>query len=30
MKTAIVMGAGFGGMASALRLRAKGYKGNSY
>ena len=26
MKTAIVMGAGFGGMASALRLRAKGYK----
>ena len=26
MKTAIVMGAGFGGMASALRIRAKGYK----
>lgn len=26
MRTAIVMGAGFGGIASALRLRAKGYK----
>ena len=26
MRTAVVMGAGFGGMASALRLRAKGYK----
>ena len=26
MKKAIVIGAGFGGMAAAIRLRKKGYK----